>query len=238
MAYIATYISTTSASELSLWYPEVAEVATADHEQAILWSYDWVNERLDAHIKVPVSLEPTSGRYPASVRDAQALAAKYYLLRNSFGEDAELVIKAKEAAKTAIQEILDNKAHFERDNSSDELGIGEALPASTNTSTATFYVDRRVKYTGTREKTYTITITTAGEVETAVWKWNDGEGNETASITSTFDYTDLESGVSVRSHGNPSTTTYVINNTWTIRCVPEDMPRKAGGGLHTIRIER
>jgi hypothetical protein len=237
MAYIATYISTTSASELSLWYPEIAEVATADHEQAILWSYDWVNERLDVHIKVPVNLEPTSGRYPASVRDAQALAAKYYLLRNAFGEDAELVVKAKESRDAAIQEVIDNKAHFEKDFSADELGIGQAIAAAANTSTASVYSDRRVKYTGTREKTYTVTITSAGAVETAVWKWDDGEGNETASLTTQYYYQQLESGVAVRFYGAQAKT-FINGNTWTVRAVPDDMPRKSGGGLRNIRIER
>lgn len=235
--YSATYISTASTSELAYFFEEAAEELTATVAWALAESYAFLNERLDTIITVPVRKERTTGEYHRTVRRAQAMIAVAMLRERKLGFDSEEVEKSWAAARAAIEDILNFKAHFEEQSSGDELGIGYARPATANTSTGTILVDRRLTYTADREKLYTLTITTAGAVETAVYKWDDGEGNETTAVTSHYEWEALEEGLYIRFLAATGQT-YILNNTWTIRCLPLDEIETQSGGLRTIPISK
>lgn len=241
MTFIATYISTVSSgSELAKYFEEIAEWASSDdvtaHELAIQESFDYVNSFLDAYMSVPVAKEPTSGRYHVLLRWAQAKVAIAMCRERKHGSTSEIVIASWASAEAAIKALIEARSQLEIQNSPDEIGIGEAVPALTNTSAPRLIVNRGVDFTGDREMLYTITITTAGAIETAVYSWNDGEGNTTTGVTTDYDWHTLENGIEVRQLGAGS---FVLNNTWTIRCVPIGVPvTTAAGGIGNIEARK
>lgn len=242
MAFIETYISTVSGgSELSSYFEEVAEWSSAAdvsaHELAIKESYDLINSFLDAYMTVPVAKEPTSGRYHALVRQAQAYIAIAKCRERKQGRTDE-VVKTWAAADAAVKAMVEARSQFEVQHSPDELGIGNPIPGASNTSTAWLQVDRRQDYTGDHEQTYTVTITTAGAIGTAVYSWADGEGTTHTANTSSYDWAGLENGIYIRFlYGTGAN--LVISNTWTIRGVPASTPAtSAAGGLQNIELRK
>ena len=235
--YLATYISTASTSELGYFFEEVAEEVTANVAWALAESYYYLNERLDTVMHVPIRKERTTGLFHHTVRRAQAWIAIAMLRERKLGQNSDEVAKSWITASAAIDEVVKFKTHFEEQYSGDELNIGYALAAAANTSTATIQVDRTQKYTADREKTYTVTITTAGAVETAVYSWDDGEGNTTTGVSSHYEWEGLEEGVQIRCSAL-SGQTFIKNDTWTIRCVPDTEVQTASGGLMTIPVSK
>lgn len=241
MAFIETYISTVSGgSELSSYFEEISEWSSAAdvtaHELAIKESYDYVNSFLDAYMRIPVSKEKTTGRFHPLVRWAQAKTA-IAMCRERKHPGTELVADAWAKAAEAIKAMIEARSQFESNNSPDEIGIGDAVPATTNTSTAQMLVRQGVDFGGDREQTYTITITTGGAIGTAVYSWADGEGNTTTGITTDYAWRELEYGVELRqiTYGQ----TFVLNDTWTIRCLPtESKATQAAGGIGNISIRK
>lgn len=219
MAFIATYISTTTTSELSSYFQEIAEFTTAEHETFILKSYYALNGYLDAHIPVPIQKEPTSGLVPELVKIAQAMIAIWLARTNRHGADNEKSVAARTIAMSSIDDIIKAKSQFEYMYSPDEIGIGLPIPGSSNTSVPQLLIDRSRSYSGDREQTYTVTITTAGAIGTAVYSWADGEGNTTTGVVSSYSWTALENNIYIRFMTTGSTT-LVLANTWTIRGVP------------------
>ena len=227
MAFIATYISTTSASELGAWYNKLAKLTTTVQESIVQRSYDAVNQDLDPFFSVPFPKEFDTGRYHMSVKEAQALKAIHFaeLYLNPHGDDTAAALEDYQAK---IDWIKDHKTHFEADYSADEIGINNPVPGSGNTSTARVLVDKRKSYSGDTERTYTITVTTAGAVETAVVSWTDGEGTTTTGLTTSYDWLSLENNIHIRmiSEG----LSFVETDTWTIRGVPLDEVQTSSGG--------
>lgn len=240
MAFIETYISTVSGgSELSSYFEEVAEwTATADvtaHELAIKESYDYVNSFLDAYMSVPIVKEPTTGRYHPLVRWAQAKVCVAMMRERKMGSANELVAQSWESATNAIKAMVDARSQFETQTSPDEVGCGPAVPALTNTSTAQIISDISTDFEADHEITYTITITTGGAVGTAIYSWADGEGNTSTGNTTTYDWDDIENGLRIRCKAG----TFVINNTWTIKCIPNDaIVTSAAGGIGNIELRK
>jgi hypothetical protein len=241
MAFIATYISTVSGgSELSSYFEEIAEwSATADvtaHELAIKESYDYVNSFLDAYLSIPIQKEPTTGRYNPLVRWAQAKTAIAMCRERKQGSTSEDVIKSWESAMQAIKAMVEARAQLEIQNSPDEVGIGDAVPGASNTSAPRLVTNRTIDFTGDREMIYTITITTGGAVGTAVYSWSDGEGNTDTANTTAYAWQDLENGIEIRQFGSGS---FVLNDTWTIRCVPVgSIVTTASGGIGNIEVRK
>lgn len=237
MAYIATYISTTSSSELSKYWSEVSGLSTTSHEFVIAESYYKVNEVLDSFIQTPLPKQPTTGAYPSSVREAQALYAIYLALQLTLDPGSERVVTAKERADKALDELLKGRAQIEQMYSPDETGIQYPVPGTSNTSTAILQVDRTSSYTGSTEQTYTVTATSSANIGTATCSWSDGEGN-TGTFTSDYDFEGLSYGVSVRFMASPSGGVAIVSgNTWKIRCVPNSIkPDVPGGFMRTVPI--
>lgn len=240
MAFIATYISTVSGgSELSSYFEEVSEwTATADvtaHELAVKESYDYVNSFLDAYMSVPIAKEPTTGRYHPLVRWSQAKVAVAMMRERKMGSANELVAQSWESAAAAIKAMVEARSQFEMQTSPDEVGCGPAVPASANTSTAQIISEVGADFDGDHEQTYTITITTGGAVATAVYSWADGEGNTTTAVTTSYEWRELENGLRVRCKAG----TFVLNDTWTIRCAPIDSSvTTPAGSIGNITIRK
>lgn len=234
MAFIATYISSVAGgSELSSYYEEIAEWSSATdilaHELAVKESYDLLNSRLDPYMAVPIQKEFSTARYPAIIRRAQAKAAVAMCVERKHGFATEEASKQWAIFEAELKVIIENRAQFEWAYSPDEVGIGLAIPASTNTSTGQIFVDRSKDFTGDVEQTYTITITTGGAIGTAIWKWADGQGNQTTGLTSSYSWYGLENGVSICFADSGDN--FALNDTWTIRCVPLDTPTENPSGL-------
>lgn len=220
MAYIDSYISTTSTSELASFFAEAAELSTAQHEFIIKESYYKVNEVLDSFIQTPLPKQPTTGLYPSAVREAQAALAIYYARRLILGTDSELTERARAAADLAIKELLDGKAQIEQMYSQDEIGIQYPVPGSSNTSTAILQVDRSSTYTGDTERIYTFTATSSADIGTATMSWGNGEG-DTGTFTSDYAWDSIEDGLIVRFMASPSGGVSIVSgNTWKVRCTP------------------
>ena len=241
MAFIATYISTVAGgSELSSYFEEIAEwTSSADvtaHELAIKESYDYVNSFLRPYITIPISIEPSTGRYHPLVRGAQARVAIAMCRERKHNLTSEIVIASWAEAAKAIAALVEARSQLEIQNSPNEVGIGDAVPATTNTSGPRMLVNRAPDFTGDREMIYTVTITTAGAIETAVYSWNDGEGNTTSSVTTAYEWHTLENGIDIRALGSGS---FVLNDTWTIRCLPIDsIVTTAAGGIGTFGVRK
>lgn len=241
MAFIATYISTVAGgSELSSYFEEIAEWASAAdisaHELAIKESYDYVNSFLDAYMTVPVSVNPTTGRYHVLVRWSQAKVAIAMARERKYGSANELVAQSWASASEAIKALVDARSQLEIQNSPDEVGIGDAVPGTGNTSGPRFVTNRTEDFEGDREMLYTITVTTAGAIGTAVYSWSDGEGNTDTANTTAYTWQALENGVEIRAIGTGS---FVLNDTWTIRCLPDSVQvTSAAGGISTIPVRK
>lgn len=220
MAFIDTYISTTSASELSSFYAEAAELSTAQHEFIIKESYYKVNEVLDSFIQTPLPKQPTTGLFPSSVREAQAACAIHYARRLILGTDSDVTLAAKVAADAALEELIKGKAQIEQMYSQDEIGIQYPVPGSSNTSTAILQVNRNALYSGETEKTFTFTATSSANIGTATMSWSDGEGN-TGAFTSDYDWEGIADELEIRFMASPSGGVSIVSgNTWKVRCVP------------------
>lgn len=229
MAFIASYISTTGASELANYFDEVLELSTAQHEHIIKESYRYVNEVLDSFIQTPLPVQPTTGVYPSVVRLAQARAAIFYAYQIIDNGTGERLAQAKSNLDATVDELLKGRANIEAQYSQDEIGINYPISGSSNTSTALMQVDRQAKYTGSTERTYTVTATSSADIGTATYSWTDGEGNS-GTGTSDYDFSTISSGVRVRWYANPSGGVAIVSgDTWKIRCVPLDIKPDAPG---------
>lgn len=230
MAYIATYISTTSTTELGAWLENYSNDydATTELEPAHKLAYDYVNEELATMMSVPVPKQAT-GRYPEAIKTAMAFSVVAFLRQLKLGLAHETTIASFKAADEKIERVKKLYVHFDSQKSADEAGIGLAIPNSGNTSTGIIETDQSIDFTGDVSEVYLITITTGGAIGTAVYKWKDGEGNETTGVTSHFDFDSLEKGLEIR-FGKAASDTFVLNDTWTITCNPESIAITPSGG--------
>lgn len=237
MAYIATYISTTSASELASYWTEVAELSTAQHEFVIKESYYKVNEVLDSFIQTPLPKQPATGLYPSAVREGQALYAIYLALQLTLGSDSERTVSAKKRADDALEEIIKGRAQIEQMYSPDESGVQYPIPGASNTSTAILQIDRSSDYTGTTERVYTVTATSSANIGTATLSWSNGEG-DTGTFTSDYDFAGIEAGLRLRFMASPIGGVAIVSgDTWKVRAVPLSItPDSPGGYFRTIPI--
>jgi len=231
MAFIATYISTTGASELATFWDEASELTTAVHEMVIKESYDWVNEHLDSFIQTPLPVQPTTGRYPSAVREVQALKAIHRAKLYLFGSSDETVIQARDAASAAMDELIKGKAQIEAMYSQDEIGFNYPIAGSSNTSTALLEVDRQSSYTGDTERIYTITASSSANIGSATFGWANGEG-DTGTGTSDYNWLSIGAGLRIRWKASPSGGIAIVStDTWKIRCVPETVKPDAPGNM-------
>lgn len=231
MAFIETYISTVAGgSELANFWDEAVELSTTIHELIIKESYDWTNEALDAFIQSPLPVQPTTGRFPSSVRELQALKAINRANLYLFGSGSEITIASRDAADEALKRLLEGRAQIEAMYSQDEIGFNYPVAGSTNTSTALLQVDRQASFTGDTERTYTITATSSAAIGTATFSWSDGEGTTSTGHTSDYDWIAIDSGLNIRWFASPSGGVAIVSgNTWKIRCVPETVKADAPG---------
>lgn len=234
MAFEATYISTTSTSELASYWPEIAELSTAQQEFVIRESYYKVNEILDSFISTPLPKQPTSGRYPTSVRDAQAYDAIARAITLVYGPDNERSVEARRVASEAIKELVDGKAQIEQMYSLDEVGSQYPVAGSANTSTAIMQVNRQAQYTGSTERIYTFTASSSANIGSAIIAWASGEG-DTGSFTSDYEWEGIEDGLQVRFMAAPAGGVSIVSgDTWKIRCVPVTQRPDVPGAYITI----
>lgn len=232
MAYIDTYISVASGNttELGSWLENYSNDFTATQlEDAHKLAYDYVNEELATMMTVPLPKQAT-GRYPEAVKNAMGLTVTAYLRMAKLGRSHELVVATFAAADAAIEKVKKLYVHFDFQKSSDEAGIGRAIPTSTNTSTGIIETNQESEFTGEVGEVYLITITTAGTVASMpVFKWKDGEGNETTGVTGTFEFQTLEKGLEIRL-GKAAGDTFILADTWTVTCNPESIVITPSGG--------
>lgn len=231
MAFIATYISTVAGgSELANFWDEAVELGTTVHELIIKESYDWTNEHLDSFIQTPLPVQPTTGRYPAAVRELQALKAIHRAKGYLFGFGAEDTLAARDACEAALEALIKGKAQIEAMYSQDEIGFNYPVAGSSNTSTAILEVDRQATYTGDTERTYTITATSSAAIGTATFTWADGEGTTDTGNVSDYDWITIDDGLRIRWKASPSGGIAIVSgDTWKIRCVPETVKPDAPG---------
>ena len=89
---------------------------------------------------------------------------------------------------------------------------GHVEPALTNTSSGT--VRSGGSFTGRIERTYTITISTGGDVGTATFDWNDGEGGAGSAVTGAA--VALNAGLDLTFLTGTPPPDFVAGDSWTL----------------------
>ena len=90
---------------------------------------------------------------------------------------------------------------------------GHVDPEQTNTSPGT--VRSGGAFTGRIEKTYTISISASGDSGSALFDWEDSDGNSASGVLTGTDVA-LADGLLLKFENGPTSPSFVANNRWTL----------------------
>lgn len=216
------------------------------------FSFDETNEWLSAisSIKqIPIGTMPTSGLFPLHVRMLQANLTIYARLKSKhYGEFVNGIPSWISTYITRAREILSDIKNqnvvFETDIYQGESGIGVGS-FTAKAGLANWYTNWETGvYQGSDfSRNYVIQIdgTTAGQqIGTATFKYSNDNGVTwaTMGVPTNTNWTDVENGLWMRWEAvGTSTAQLSIGDSFSVRCVPINIPVKSGG-LRQITFRR
>lgn len=190
-----------------------------------------IEARLDNRFPIPLLEDPrgsSTRKWDGPIIQATALMACAIMAArkepkryDANGGPENIAAELEAGAIKIIEGYNDGKLRFSWELTPDEIGAGELVPASANTSVGMFQI--KGEYTGTQEQPWVIKITTAGQVGTAKFKLStDGGTTFGAETTTSKAWTSLSGGFYIRffDRGGSASTAFVVNDQWDMMVVP------------------